>query len=318
MQNEPKTLLEAIRYFADPDACLAFMVILRWPNGVACPTCGSIEVSFIATRRLWRCKSRHPKREFSIKVGSIFEDSPLGLDKWLPAMWMIVNDKNGVSSYEISRALGITQQSAWFMMHRIRLAMQDEFSVPFGGQVEVDETFIGGKARNMHKNKRVAKITGTGGIDKTAVLGLLARHGPDGHSAVRAGVVPNRRRSSLSPEVRKNVIPGSEVFTDALASYADLADAYIHQVIDHAEEYVRGIIHTNGIENFWSLVKRALSGTYVSVEPFHLFRYLDEQSFRFNHRQVDDADRFAMVAGSIFGKRLTYRDLIGAPTTTQG
>src|SRR5262245_24140729 len=144
MSNEPEALLEAIRYFSDPDTCLAYLVARRWPNGVTCPTCGSTDVSFIGTRRLWRCKNKHTRREFTIKVGTIMEDSPLGLDKWLPAMWMIANDKNGVSSYEIARALGITQQSAWFMMHRIRLAMQEEFSSQLVGHVEVDETFIGG------------------------------------------------------------------------------------------------------------------------------------------------------------------------------
>ena len=315
MAAEPKTLLEAIRYFSDPEVCLDFMVQLRWPNGVACPTCGSEEVRFISTRSLWQCRSKHPKRQFSVKVGTIFEGSPIGLDKWLSAIWMIANAKNGVSSYEIHRAIGVTQKTAWFMMHRIRLAMQADSFDKMGGEVEVDETFIGGKARFMHASKREERIHGRGAVGKAAVLGLLERHGPDGHSAVRAKHVDSRKRRSLSPEVRKNVEPGSEVFTDALRSYDDLGDDYVHGVIDHAERYVDGKVHTNGIENFWSLLKRAIKGTYVSVEPFHLFRYLDEETFRYNHRKAEDGDRFQKAVNGLVGKRLTYSDLIGASTT---
>jgi transposase-like protein len=225
---------------------------------------------------------------------------------------MVVNCKNGISSYEMARALGVTQKSAWFMNHRIRLAVQEGTFEPMSGEVEVDETFIGGRARNMHKGRREQKITGTGGAGKTAVMGLLERHGEDGHSKVRAKVVPNVRRKTLSPEVRENVAEGSEVFTDALKSYADLSDAYAHQVIDHAESYVRGKVHTNGLENFWSLLKRAIKGTYVSVEPFHLFRYLDEQTFRFNTRKAKDGARFLHAAAGIVGKRLTYKALTGS------
>jgi len=315
--NEPKTLVDAIRFFADPDVCLDMMVKLRWPNGVACPTCGSMDVSFISTRRIWKCKADHAKRQFSVKVGTIFEDSPMSLDKWLTAIWLITNAKNGVSSYEIARDLGVTQKSAWFMMHRIRTAMDTESSDKFSGKVEVDETFIGGKARFMHKDKRAEKIHGTGGMGKTAVMGLLERHGPDNDgSRVRTKVVADRRRGTLSTEVRQRVTAGSEVFTDALKSYNDLSDEYIHQVIDHAEEYVRGQVHTNGIENFWSLLKRAIKGTYVNVEPFHLFRYLDEESFRYNTRHTDDATRFTKVAKGVTGKRLTYAQLTGGAVTT--
>lgn len=314
--NEPTTLVEAIRYFADPDVCLDFVVNLRWPNGiVTCPTCGRDDARFIPTRRIWECRSKHTRQQFSVKVGTIFEDSPIGLDKWLAAIWMIANAKNGVSSYEIARGLGVTQKTAWFMLHRIRLAMDVPSIDKFSGEVEVDETFIGGKARFMHKDRRAEKVTGTGGKDKTAVMGLLERHGPDGHSAVKAQVISDRRRKTLSPEVRKHVTPGSEVYTDALKSYADLSDSYIHEVIDHAEAYVRGKVHTNGIENFWSLLKRAIRGTYVNVEPFHLFRYLNEETFRYNTRKTDDGTRFQKVVSSVSGKRLTYKQLIGVNTT---
>jgi transposase-like protein len=280
------------------------MVSLRWPNGVTCPSCGSHEVTFMASRRLWQCKGQHPKRQFSVKVGTIFEDSAVSLDKWFAAIWLLANDRNGVSSLEISRAVGVTQKTAWFMLDRIRLAMQAGSFDKLSGAVEVDETFIGGKARNMHPGKRKAK--GTGGAGKAVVMGLLARHGE-----FRYRIVENTRRHSLEPEIHRSVERGSEVFTDALLSYHHLSPDYAHKVIDHAERYVDGNVHTNGLENFWSLLKRAIHGTYVSIQPFHLFRYLDEQAFRFNNREMTDGERFHKVAGSVFGKRLTYGQLIG-------
>lgn len=313
--NEPTTLMEAIEYFADPDVCLDFMVNLRWPNGVACPTCGSVDVRFIPTRRLWECKSKHEKRQFSVKVGTIFEDSPIALNKWLATIWMVANAKNGVSSYEVHRSIGVTQKTAWFMLHRIRLAMQSEDFSPFSGEVEVDETYIGGKARNMHQSKRKEVIQGRGTAGKAVVMGLLNRHGEDKHSTVQTGVVPDTKRETLSPVVRTGVEPGSTVYTDAHSGYSDIGPDFIHEVINHAEEYVRGKVHTNGIENFWSLLKRAIKGTYVSVEPFHLFRYLDEESFRFNTRKTTDGERFTKVTSTITGKRLTYKELTGATTT---
>jgi transposase-like protein len=312
----PDTLLQAIKFFSDPDASLAFMVGLRWPDGtVTCPRCKAAETSFLSTRRLWKCRAC--KKQFSAKVGTIFEDSPIPLDKWLPALWMVVNCKNGISSYEIARAIGVSQKTAWFMAHRIRLAVQTGSFDKISGEVEVDETFIGGKARFMHKHKRAQKITGRGPMGKTAVMGLLERHGEDGHSAVKvAKVVPNTKRKSLSPEVRAHVEAGSEVFTDTLMSYSDLGAEYVHGVINHAEKYVEGKIHTNGMENFWSLLKRGIKGTYVSVEPFHLFRYLDEQTFRFNSRKMTDGMRFLRAAQGIVGKRLTYSALTAAEATT--
>jgi len=313
--KEPETLIDAIRYFSDPDVCLDFMARLRWPDGKAvCPTCGSHDVRFISTRRLWECKTKHPRRQFSIKVGTIFEDSPIGLDKWLAAIWLIANDKNGVSSYELHRALGVTQKTAWFMLHRIRLAMRDESFDRFGGEVEVDESYIGGRAEFMHKERRARKITTTGVKSKTAVVGLLQRRGPTGKSRVRAKVIPTASRRILSAEIRRNVEAGSDLYTDSHPSYWGLNE-FAHQSIDHAECYVRGKVHTNGLENFWSLLKRAIKGTYVSVEPFHLIRYVDEQVFRYNTRGDVDGGRFQRLAGRITGKRLTYQQLIGATTT---
>src|SRR5439155_18911666 len=235
----------------------------------------------------------------------------IGLDKWMVAIWLLANAKNGISSYELHRAIGVTQKTAWFLLHRIRLAMQTGGFAKFGGHVEVDETYIGGKARNMHAKKRQRVITGTGMMGKVAVMGLLERHGKDGHSTMRTAVMDNTRRAALHGKIADNVRAGSFVYTDSHPSYREMTTDYVHKVIDQAEKYVDGLIHTNGCENFWSLLKRAIKGTYVSVEPFHLFRYLDEECFRFNNRKLTDAERFAHAASSIIGKRLTYKALIG-------
>jgi transposase-like protein len=309
----PKTLTEAVIYFSSPDNCREYLVARRWPDGVTCPTCGSTTVYFDSGRNGWECKTRHPKRKFTLKTGTIFEDSPLGLDKWLPAAWMIANCKNGISSWEIHRAIGVTQKTAWFMLQRIRLAMQDQTTGgKLGGDVEVDETYIGGLSRFMHKDRRARAIKGTGSAGKVAVMGLLERHGKDGHSRIRVATVPNNRTAPLQAGVRLNVEPGSNIYTDAFRSYNGLNADYVHQVIDHAEAYVDGQVHTNGCENFWSLLKRSLKGTYVAVEPFHLFRYLDEQAFRFNLRKLTDAERFSDLICGIVGRRLTYASLIAA------
>jgi transposase-like protein len=307
--TEPKTLQEASVYFSNPDNCIDYLAIRRWPNGiVTCPTCGSEKVKFNAKRRIWQCSVHHPMRQFSIKIGTVMEDSPIGLDKWMMATWMVTNCKNGVSSYEIARDVKVTQKSAWFMLHRIRLAMQDDFfGSKLGGEVEVDETFIGGKARNMHVSERKRRITGTGTKDKTAIMGMLERGGK-----VRAKVVSSRKKHELQAEVYKHVEAGAALYSDALKSYDGLETDYAHQVVDHAVQYVDGRVHTNGLENFWSLLKRGISGTYVSVEPFHLFRYLDEQMFRFNNRKdINDAGRFEMVVSQLVGKRLTFAELTG-------
>ncbi len=305
MEREPKTLQDAILYFSDPVRCREYVVVRRWPGGVTCPRCGNQKVKFQEKYNRWQCSTRHDRRQFTVKTGTIFEDSPLGLDKWLCAMWLVVNCKNGVSSYEIHRAIGVTQKTAWFMDHRIRLALTMGSVEKLSGEVEADETFIGGKARNMHAAKRARRITGTGGKDKTAVLGVLERAGK-----VRATVVPSRKKGALQPEVRKHVEAGSALYTDALKSYEGLNE-FEHGVIDHAEKYVDGKIHTNGMENFWSLLKRSINGTYVSVEPFHLFRYLDEQVYRFNSRKLGDGERFSIAVAGILGKRVTFKQLTG-------
>jgi len=311
--ESPKTLQEAIVHFSNQDNCIAYMKMMRWPDGVVvCPTCGRNDVSWLANQKKWQCKSKHAKRQFSAKVGTIFEDSALGLDKWLMAAWMITNCKNGVSSYEIARDLGITQKSAWFMLHRLRLAMKDERAEKIGGSpknpVQIDETYIGGNPRMMHEKRRIAHLNGD---KKAIVMGMLASNTRE----VRAMVVPNAKRETLQGKILEHVGWGAHVHTDQHPSYEgmDATHLFVHKTVNHSIEYVNGQVHTQGIENFWSLLKRMLRGTYVAVEPFHLDAYLDEQVFRFNNsgKKMNDGKRFNKVLSQVAGKRLTYAEVTG-------
>ena len=307
---KPKTLTDAIRYYSDPQTCIDAVAALRWPDGKpACPNCHTAEGDrkhyWLAAQKRWKCYQC--RKQFSVKVGSIFEDSALGLDVWMIALWMLCNCKIGVSSYEIGRATGITQKSAWFVLQRLRLVLRDVRPAQIGNgsdnPVEIDETYIGPKPKNMHKNKlpQLAR--------KTVVMGMLAR----GTREVRAKVIPNAKREVLQKEILARVGFGSTIYTDQHTGYMDLArQQFIHDTVNHAEEYVRGEVHTNSIENFWSLLKRNLAGTYVAVEPFHLDRYLAEQVFRFNNRKgMNDEKRFAKVLSQVAGKRLTYAQVTG-------
>jgi transposase-like protein len=301
----PTTLIAAIRYFSDPDICVDFVASLRWPDGPVCPRCDGGEHSYQTTRRVWKCKTC--KRQFSVKLGTIFEDSAIPLDKWLAAIWLLANSKNGVSSHELARAIGVTQKSAWFMTHRIRLAMENGSFDKLTGEIEADETYIGGKARNMHKADRERRIKSRGMRGKTPIVGTLERGGQ-----VRAKVVPTSvgvDHRSAQRHIREHVEAGASLYTDNARYYSGLDADYAHATVDHAEQYVNGRVHTNGIENFWSLLKRGLHGTYVSVEPFHLFRYLDERVFTFNTRDLDDLGRFQTVLRAVTGRRLTYAEL---------
>lgn len=308
----PKTLKDAIVYFADVRVATEFLARFRWADGKpTCPKCGAQETSFLSTRLLWKCKGC--KKQFSAKSGTVMEDSPIGLDKWLPAIWMVCGCKNGISSYELSRDLGVSQKSAWFMLHRIRLALQNgSFERKLSGAVEADETFVGGKVSLMNKKAKVRKIlregrlASGGTMGKTIVMGLLERHGE-----ARVRVLSKRRSTHVQRNIKQNVEHGASIYTDQLQSYRGLIADYAHEVIDHTEAYVRGNVHTNGLENFWSLFKRSLKGTYVSVEPYHLQAYADEQCFRFNNRKTDDASRFVKALGRVAGKRLTFAELTG-------
>jgi len=307
----PKTLLEAINHFSIYENCRQFMIAIRWNDGVVrCPRCGSENVLYMEKSRLYFCRAKHEKAKFSLKVGTIFEDSALGLEKWLPAAWLISNCKNGISSYELARALGVTQKSAWHMLHRLREAMTDETGKIGGSSpVECDETFVGGKVKNMHRNKRKQESSYHAGGNKAIVLGMLERGG-----RVKAQVIVNRRKQQIDPVMTDNVEANSHIITDELNTYGFLSTPYNRDVINHALEYVNGHIHTNGIENFWSLLKRSLGGSYISVEPFHLDAYVAEQVFRYNNRKdADDFTRFATCMMGIQGKRLTYKALTQRP-----
>jgi transposase-like protein len=312
MDRTPATLLEAVTYFADPDRAHAYAVKARWPNGVACPRqgCGSASVQALPKRRKFRCKEC--KRDFTAKVGTIFEQSPIPFTKWLPALWLLANTKNGTSSCEIARALGVTQKTAWFMLHRVRESMKDGNPAPLAGEVEADETFVGGKhkGQGLFTNALgVKKLVHGPATGKATVFGMVQRGKAGKPSQARAMVVPNHKASSLLPKIYENVRPGSTLYTDALRSYRQTDRDFVHDFIDHSVEYVNGRVHTNTIENFWSCVKRTLHGTYIAVRPFHLDAYLDESVFRFNARKDDDAGRFVETLKGADGKRLTYAAL---------
>ncbi|MGA3100273.1 MAG: IS1595 family transposase [Terracidiphilus sp.] len=341
-----KTLQQAIQHFGDPENCRKFMVFLRWPDGkIKCPYCDGEKVTWLAKAKVYQCYGDHPKSKFSLKVGTVFEDSAIGLEKWWPAVWLLANSKNGISSYELHRALGVTQKTAWFMLHRIRLAMTTGSFVKIGGTgggpVEIDEAYFGGQPKNRHLGKRdpghgkkylldefgdqetlnpdyVPHVCGRA-TKKTPVFGMLDRE----TRQVRAHVIPEVKREILMEAILSNIEKGSTIYSDGLSDYKPLRNMeFVHETVNHLNEYVRGQVHTQGIENFWSLLKRGLRGTYIAVEPFHLDRYIGEQIFRYNNRAtkdnpLNDGDRFVLAATQIVGKRLTYRELTGKVAETE-
>jgi transposase-like protein len=309
----PRNLLEAVMYFSDKKRAQDFFVALRWPQGVACPRygCGSCSVSYVPNYWQWYCRSC--KRRFTVKIGTPLEDSPLGLEKWIPVAWMMCGDRNGVSSCEIARTVGVTQKTAWFMLQRVRLILKDESSDKFLGPVEVDETYIGGKAESTDTNSETGKLMPTGPQEnKTIVAGIVERKGN-----VRAFVVPNVQKATLQPIIEKNVTTGATVYTDALRSYSRLDEKYQHHAVNHAIEYVNGHIHTNTIENFWSCLKHTLIGTYICASPEHMERYLDEQIFRYNNQDAKDAERTRIALKQVEGKRIMYKNLTATVTPKQ-
>jgi transposase-like protein len=337
--DAPETLQKAIATFSDPEKAFQAAVEFRWPGGnVTCPRCNRSKHSFIKTRRIWFCYDC--QKQFTVKVGTVMEDSPIGLDKWMIAIWMLANCKNGISSYELAKVLGIRQNSAWFMLHRIREGMKGANDFQFGGEnggpVEADESWIGGEPKNRHRSKRNQvpkyikdrsgfsvlnpeyKSEAGRGTKKTPVFGLVDRE----RRQARAKVVPDVSRETLQAQILNGVSKSTRIYTDENRGYNGIeAKDYIHEAVNHTREYVRGEVHTNSLENFWSLLKRTLRGTYVAVEPFHLDRYLDEQVFRYNNRKtkdnpLNDNDRFAAAMAQVAGKRLTYAELTGKGTDT--
>lgn len=303
----PKTLIEAVRLFSDESICQEYMKRIKWPDGkIVCPKCEGESVSPVKGRPLLQCNNRECKKQFSYKVGTIFEGSPLPLGHWFTAVWCVANCKNGIRSHELARALGVTQKTAWFMLHRIRLAMETESFDKLDGEVESDETYVGGKAKNMHRSRREKAITGRGGVNKSIVQGVLQRGGE-----LRTFVIKNTESETLRGNVLRNVDRRATVYTDAHTSYEALCNSYLHHAVDHSVKYVEGRVHVNGLENFWSLFKRALHGTYTHVAPWHLHRYAAEQTYRFNTRLLKDGVRFVSLLGRVVGRRLSYRELAG-------
>lgn len=304
--NLPTTLTEAIETFADPSYAHSVAVSFVWPDGMpTCHHCGSKNAHFLAKYLRYRC--RNCRKDFTVKNGTIFEDSPLPLSKWMTAMWLICNCKNGISSNELSRDIGVTQRTAWFMNHRIREAMKSGSFAKINGTAEIDETFVGGLEKNKHKDKK--RNQGRGGVGKAIVMGVLERGNGKGKSRINAKLIPNTEGPTLKGEVSRYVQVGSWVYTDGARGYIGLDAEYAHSFVDHAVHYAIGAVHTNGVENFWSLLKRGLKGTYIAVQPFHLTRYVDEQAWRFNNREYKDGERFLMALASVGGKRLDYATL---------
>lgn len=303
----PDTMIEAVRMFADEQVAHDFFVAMRWPRGVACPrSCGSINVAYMAKSRRWYCNDC--KGQFTAKVGTVFEDSPIGFNKWLPAFWLLASNRNGISSHELARALKVTQRTAWFMLQRIRLAMTDEAFEPLRGTVEADEAYIGGKWSSMsNKRRRAVEAAGKSQYSsKAPVFGIVERKG-----RVRAWAVPNLTLKTLLPKIRETVHEDATIYTDTSRLYHDINEFILHhRAVNHElHEYVRGNVHTNNIECFWAVLKRTLGGTYIHVNARHLDRYLQEQAFRFNERENQDGPRFANATQGAPGKRLTYKAL---------
>jgi transposase-like protein len=308
--NEPKTLREAIIHYSDLKVCTDLMVQIRWPSGkVICPYCGKGGAKFMESVQRFKCYGC--KKQFSVKVGTVLEDSPIPLTKWLPAFWLLVSAKNGISSCELARSLGVTQKTAWFILHRIRHTLKIGTFEKMSGTVEVDETYLGGLEKNKHKGKKLN--AGRGAVGKAVIAATLERGDGEGkHSRVQTAHIKDTDKQTLQGLVKANVEQGTTVYTDSHSGYQGLSAEFIHEFVNHAVEYARGAVSTNGLENYFSLLKRTVKGTYVSIDGWHLAKYMDEQAFRFNTRRSGDYTRFLVVLGLMVGKRLTFDTLVNS------
>jgi transposase-like protein len=305
-EKRPQTLLAALRHFT-PEVADAFVASIKWPNGPACPTCGSANIGKIASRQRFQCREKGCRKQFSLITGTIFEASHLRLDQWVVAVWMIVNCRNGVSSCEIARTIGCKQQSAWHLLHRVRELMLPGDEAPFTGSCESDETFVGGLFKFMSQHRRERAMANGRPNGKSVVHAIKERES----GRVRAEVIPAARWEFVMDAVLEKVEPGSKLYTDSARIYGWAKDVYKHTAVNHAERYVSedGETHTNGCENFFNCLRRGLKGTYIATHHEHLPAYVNEQVYRFNVRHQSEWERFDGVMRRIVGKRLTYADL---------
>lgn len=307
--QNPRTLIEAIQYFSDNRRCVEYVKNLRWQDGVVkCPRCESTHVKELTTRQIWQCYGC--KKQFSVKVGTVFTDSALPLTKWLTGMWLVMNAKNGISSYEISRSLGISQKSAWHLGHRIREAMANGSIEKMTEKVETDAAYLGGSRKNWSNEKRA---TTPAYVDnKTPIVAYVERNDENEIIQVRGNVVNDSSAETIQNDLRKNVAEGAVLYTDQSNVYTTLASDYWHRTINHSrDEFVRGDVTTNRVEGYFALLKRCIKGTYIHMAPCHMDRYIAEQSLRYNLRKTNDGARFKQTVSQSFGTRLTWKELTG-------
>lgn len=298
-------LVQLMQYFSDENVCLEHLKAMRWKDGIYCPNCGCKKVYSFSDNKRYKCSDC--RKQFTAKVGSIFENTKIPLQKWFVAIYLVSSHKKGISSLQLSKDLGITQKNAWFLLHRLRHASTtDAFNAPLSNTVEADETYIGGKEKNKHKNKKTEGTQGRSTLTKTPVLAVVERKGFV--KAVKSNNVDGR---AIGQFITNNVVLGSNLMTDEYRIYQSVKWLYKHNFVKHGEgQYVIDDCHTNTIEGFFSLLKRGIVGIYHSVSAKHLDNYLNEFTFRYNSKEISEHDRFNMMLSATDNKRLTYQNLI--------